>query len=100
MLVIQQSCIQYQHSLIKIVVFQKVNLDSFLKIRSSELNFALLSFVDRLDIFLSLYEIKKKLYNNLGVQGVIAYFYDSSKRSGMFFSCLGFVKTAMGQKKI
>ena len=97
---IQQTCIQYQHSLIKIVVFQKVNLDSFLKIRSSELNFALLSFVDRLDICLSLYGIKKKLYNNLGVQGVIAYFYDSSKRIGMFFRCLGFVKTAMGQKKI
>ena len=89
MLVIQQSCIQYQHSLIKIV-----KLNCFLKIRSSVLNFAFFSFVDRFGIFLFFFIPNKKkninfLYNNLGVQAVIAYFYDSSKQIGIYLDAQG-----------
>ena len=88
MLVIQQSCIQYQHSLIKIVVLQKVKLGENLKFRLLVLNFAFLSFVDRFDVFFFFLILSKKkhkfFYNNLSVQGVIAHFYDSSKQIGIF----------------
>ena len=62
-------------------------LDSFLKIRSSVLNFAFLSFVDRLSILFFLIRNEKKsnfFNNNLGAQRLITYFYDSSKRVGIF----------------
>ena len=51
------------------------------------LNFAFLSFVDRL------------IYNDLGAHGVISYFHDSSKRVGIFLGCLGFVKLMQVKKR-
>ena len=63
-------------------------LNFFLKIKSLTLNFASLSFVGRLCLFFFLYTKRKKskniFYNGLGVQGGVAYFYDSSKRIGIF----------------
>ena len=61
-------------------------LDSFLKIRLSVLNFVFLPFIDRLSIFVSYTKLKKSkkfFYDDLGVQGVITYFYDSSKKIGI-----------------
>ena len=58
-------------------------LNFFLKMRSLALSFASLSFFGRPCIFsfLSLNEkiVKILFYNDLGVQRVVAYFYDSSK---------------------
>ena len=52
------------------------------------LNFAFVSFVDRLDTFSFLYYEKKRMqfffYNYLGVQGVITYFYSSFKQISTF----------------
>ena len=63
-------------------------LNFFLKIRSLSLSFASLSFVGRIYIFSFLILNEKKsrniFYNDLVVQGVVAYFYDNSKRIGIF----------------
>ena len=50
------------------------------------LNIAFLSFVDRIDIFSFLYDKKdvEFFYNNLGIQGVVTYFYGRSKRVSIF----------------
>ena len=58
-------------------------LNFFLKMRSLALCFASLSFFGRLFIFSFLILNEKidkiRFYNDLGVQRVVAYFYDSSK---------------------
>ena len=62
-------------------------LNFFVKIRSLALNFASLSFFSRLCLF-SFLILNEKIniffYNDLGVQRVVAYFYDSSKQIGIF----------------